>query len=108
MASPYWTLVEIVYVTDIVIFAYLAQHFWRAYRRSAGETRRVVATMAILTTVLFLQETYFGLNTASDPNKLATLFPDAFSVINSVWIYAKVILTFAGLLILYTLRSVRK
>lgn len=103
----YWTIVEIVYILDVIIFGYLAYFFLRALKGTVGETKIVMRTMAILTIVLFFQELYFGINTATDPNKLA-LLPGAFPTVSSIWIYAKIILTLAGITIIYTLMKLKK
>jgi hypothetical protein len=103
----YWTMVELVYIIDIIIFGYLAWFFIRRLKNQVGESRIVMQTMAILTSILFLQELYFGINTATDPNKLA-LAPGIFPAVSSVWIGAKLILTLGGIVIIYTLLKLRK
>lgn len=102
-----WTIVEAVYILDIIIFGYLAFFFLRALKRATDETKTVIRTMAILTTILFFQEMYFGINTATDPNKLAIL-SEIFPLVSGIWIYAKLILTIAGIVIIYTLMKLRK
>ena len=105
--TAYWEIVGAVYIADIAIFAYLAYYFLSTLRRTTGEGRIVVRAMAILTTVLFFQELYFGINTATDPNKLAIL-PGAFPAVSSVWLYAKLILTFGGIIVIYTLTKLKR
>ncbi len=98
-----WALVEVIYVLDVLIFGYLFYYFYNAFRQSEKDSKKVMLAMTMLTGVLFLQEMYFGLNTATDPNKLALFGTTAFPVINDMWVYAKVLLTFAGIGIIYTL-----
>jgi len=99
----YWTIVEIVYLLDVFIFAFLAFWFYGAYKRTAQGTKPVLKVMLILTTVLTLQETYFFINTAADPLKAALLPVALFGPISSIWIFAKLILTVAGAYAIYVL-----
>ncbi len=102
-----WAIIEIVYVLDVLIFGYLFYYFFRAMKSAEGNGKLVMQAMAILTGVLALQELYFGINTLTDPNKLAVL-PDLFPSINSIWLFAKLILTLAGATIIYTLLTMKK
>ncbi|MCK4327514.1 MAG: hypothetical protein KAW41_03485 [Candidatus Diapherotrites archaeon] len=102
----YWWFVESIYVLDVLIFAYLAWYFWRKRKTATGDTRVVVTTLAALTAILTLQEFYFGVNTLTDPNKVA-IMSSLFPLVQPQWIYAKLILTVGGLLIVYTLYKVR-
>jgi len=102
-----WTFVELIYLINVLIFGYLFYYFLKALKSSGKKEKIVMKTMTILTGVLFLQELYFGINTLTDPNKLAVL-PQTFPYINNVWILAKIILTVAGITIVYTLRKLKK
>lgn len=103
----YWGVVEIIYIANALIFGFLSAVFWQKYR-NANDGKTVLIPVSILLTVLFLQELYFAINTASDPNKLGFLFPAAFQTINSAWIYMKALVTLAGLGIVYTVFKFRE
>jgi hypothetical protein len=103
----YWHLVLGVYAVDMLLFGFLAAFFWQRHAATAGEARPVMFGMALLSTVLFLQELYFGVNTLLDPAKLG--FGDAatYAAVNSVWIFAKLLLTLGGAGIVYALYRAR-
>lgn len=102
-----WTFVEVIYVLNILIFGYLFYYFLKTLKSTKQGERMVIRTMAILTGVLFFQELYFGINTLTDPNKLAIL-SQIFPFVNSIWIFAKIILTIGGAIIIYTLIKIKK
>ena len=104
----YWTLVEIVYIIDIIIFGFLAAYFWNIRRKTINPSAKfVITSMGVLTTVLFFQELYFGLNLFTDPAKLG-IASKLFPTINSIWIFAKLMLTIGGIGIILTIFLIKK
>jgi hypothetical protein len=102
-----WAIIEAVYILDVLIFGFLFYYFFNAMKSAEGEGRSVIRAMAILTGVLALQELYFGINTLTDPNKLA-VFSGIYPAVNSIWLLAKLILTISGITIIYTLLRMKK
>jgi hypothetical protein len=98
-----WAIFEIIYLLDVVIFAFLAIWFYNAYKRSTQGTKTVLGATLLLTAALCLQEIYFFVGTAADPTKAAFLPEAWFGPVLSIALLPKVILTFAGAYVIYVL-----